>query len=117
MPRLKSIDSEIQITLQIVASRTETVCALRWNTPRSSASKASTKTLKPTHIQIDPIGLYLSTQDLRSGGVWGGRVPFGRLPKLPFSRSLWRRSRHSDREKRVFLEGLRPSKPPETPTA
>src|SRR5215207_11562594 len=60
MPRLKSIDSDIQITLQIVASRTDTVCALRWNTPRSSASKASTNTLKPTHSQIDPIGLYLS---------------------------------------------------------
>src|SRR6476646_8876773 len=60
MPRLNSIDSEIQTTLQIVASRTETACALRWNTPKSSASKASTNTLKPTHSQIDPIGLYLS---------------------------------------------------------
>src|SRR5215207_2494281 len=60
MPRLNSIDSEIQITLQIVASRTETACALRWNTPRSSASNASTNTLKPTHSQIDSIGLYLA---------------------------------------------------------
>src|SRR3954470_9571345 len=60
MQRLKSIDSEIQITLQIVASRTEMACALRWNTPRSSASNASTNRLKPTHSQIDPIGLYLS---------------------------------------------------------
>src|SRR5215210_6404834 len=60
MPRLKSSDSEIQTTLQIVASRTETVCALRWNTPRSSASNASTNRLKPTHSQIDPIDLYLS---------------------------------------------------------
>src|SRR6266540_7516776 len=60
MPRLKSIDSEIQIALQTVASRIETACALRWNMPRSSASKASTNTLKPTHSQIGPIGLYLS---------------------------------------------------------
>src|SRR4030095_1636 len=59
MPALKTIASEIQTTLQIVASRIETACALRWNTPRSSASSASTKRLKPTHIQIEPIGLYL----------------------------------------------------------
>src|SRR6476659_6732886 len=74
MPRLKSIDSEIQITLQIVASRTETACALRWNTPRSSASKASTNTLKPTHIQIDPIGLYLSL-GAHKQEVWRDCVP------------------------------------------
>src|SRR4029078_8868276 len=73
MPRLKSIDSEIQITLQIVASRTETACALRWNTPRSSASKASTNTLKPTHIQIDPIGLYLSVGPHKQE-VWSDAV-------------------------------------------
>src|SRR5581483_7374500 len=57
MPRLNSMARLIHTTLQIVASLTETVCALRWNTPKSSASIASTNRLNPTHIQIIPIGL------------------------------------------------------------
>src|SRR6185437_5393460 len=37
--------------LQAAASRTEISCALRWKTPRSSASMASTKTRKPIQNQ------------------------------------------------------------------
>src|SRR5215218_114153 len=51
MPALKIIASVIQTPLQTVASRMETSWDLRWKTPRSSASMARTKTLKPTQSQ------------------------------------------------------------------
>src|SRR5690242_12123184 len=35
-----------------------------------------------------------------------------RLPKLPFSGAVWRRSCQTAPEKEQFLEGLQPSKPP-----
>src|SRR5947209_8196328 len=53
-PALKTIAKPIQTTLHVIASRMETVCALRWNTPRSIANIASTNTVNPTHNQILP---------------------------------------------------------------
>src|SRR5919201_1978582 len=52
MTALNARDKEIQTRLQMRASLPETACDLRWNTPRSSASMASTKMLKPIHNQI-----------------------------------------------------------------
>src|SRR4030095_17235561 len=55
MPALKTNASAIHTMLQVSASLTLTSCALRWNTPRSSATIPRTKTLNATHSQIEPI--------------------------------------------------------------
>src|SRR5688500_11575449 len=53
MPALKIRASAIQTPLQIVASLTETSWDLRWKMPKSRASMARMKALKPTHSQRD----------------------------------------------------------------
>ena len=50
-PRLKHRARATQTNVQVSDSLSETTCALRWKTPRSSASIASTKTLKPIQSQ------------------------------------------------------------------
>src|SRR3712207_661413 len=51
MPKLKRSARIIHTALQVAASFIETSCASLWNTPRSIANMASTKTLKPIHNQ------------------------------------------------------------------
>jgi hypothetical protein len=59
-PTLKIMESVTHTPLQMRASRTETVCDLRWKTPRSMASMARTKALNPTQSQIEVSGMSLS---------------------------------------------------------
>ena len=75
-PPRKLRPDAIQTTLHIIASRNLTVWELRWNTPRSSTSMATTKTLNenPEEYQSG-LGCFLSTADYFS------------LPRLPFSQS------------------------------
>src|SRR6185437_11189482 len=61
MPPAKSRLSAIHTALQAAASRTEISCAVRWKTPRSSASMASTKTRKPIQNQIFVVMRVVST--------------------------------------------------------
>src|ERR671932_20098 len=55
MIRLKPNASVIQTALQMPASFSDTICALRWKMPRSMASIARTKRLNPIHKRGVPI--------------------------------------------------------------
>jgi hypothetical protein len=52
MPALNASARATQTTVQAMDSLKATTWALRWNTPRSIASIASTKRLNPIHSQL-----------------------------------------------------------------
>src|SRR5690606_36924975 len=54
MPRLNSRASPTHTAVHLAASRIDTACARRWNTPRSSASSPRMAALKRTHASGEP---------------------------------------------------------------
>ncbi len=79
---LKAMASPIQTMLQISASLKRTAWALRWKTPRSSASIAATRAVKPAYragVPIDSVtGSSFSGEGVRPAREVPGAPPDGR---------------------------------------